>query len=83
MPDDPDSLRQAWEARSHDLVEAQLGLVQAVAALTEELDLRRREAHEAQLEAAAVREHAAREAGALREQVDLGHAAVAELKDQL
>jgi hypothetical protein len=65
---DADILRQAWELRSRDLVEARVGLAQAVAALTEELEARRCEAQAAQAEVAALREHADRDRAALEQQ---------------
>jgi septal ring factor EnvC (AmiA/AmiB activator) len=76
---DAEILRQAWEVRSRDLVEARVGLAQAVAALTEELATRRREAEAAQAEIAALREHVARDGAAMRER----HRATRELEAQL
>lgn len=59
-PDDAELVRRAWEARSHELNEARVGLAQAVAALTDELAERRREAAAAWAENAELRERLAR-----------------------
>ena len=55
---DGETIRHAWDVRSRDLVEARVGLAQAVAALTEELDERRRQLAAAQAERDALLEHA-------------------------
>ncbi|MEA2193839.1 MAG: hypothetical protein QOG42_273 [Solirubrobacteraceae bacterium] len=76
-------LRQAWETRSRDLVETRVGLAQAIAALTDELDARRRQAEAAQAEIAALREHAERDRRALDEltaQLQRAHAELALLR---
>lgn len=54
-----ETLRNAWDERSRDLVETRVGLAQAVAALTEELTARRAQGETAQAEIAALRDHAA------------------------
>lgn len=76
-------LRQAWETRSRDLVETRAGLAQAVAALGDELDARRREAQDAQAEIAALRDQVERDRVALQEltaQLHHAHGEIARLQ---
>jgi chromosome segregation ATPase len=68
-------LRQVVDVRSRDLVDARVGLAQAVAALTGELDARRVQAESALAECSALREQLdaerAQTAAALAESVEL------------
>ena len=77
-------LRQAWETRSQDLVETRVGVAQAIAALTAELEARRRQAEAQQAEIAALREQEERDRVALQDltaQVGRAHAELARLRE--
>jgi len=86
-------LREAADVRSRDLVDARVGLAQAVAALTDELAARRREAEAARAECAelrtqlaAERDHVAAalaEAAAQRERADYEHGTARDLAEDL
>lgn len=91
--DELELLREAADVRSRDLVDARVGVAQAIAALTDELAARRRETEAALAECAELREQVAAErrhvaaalaeAAAQRERADYEHEAARDLAERL